>query len=115
MCRGKRILSESARGSHHGVEGSNAVANLELGDIAADRMDGAGNIVTRVGAIEVRDVDRNLPVLRVCAGDDNFDEDLVRRGCRDGNVVDFRADTVGFVVVFVDEDFLHLVGHVSGN
>lgn len=68
------------------MEGSDAVARLELEDVGPDFLNDAGDVVALVnyGGADVG----KLPVFGVGAGDDDFDQDLVIVGRGDGGVDD---------------------------
>lgn len=78
------VLSIAPVRCPHLVEGSDAVSRLELDHPRADRMDNARDVITLVANPAA--VVRCLPVLRVRAADNDFDEDLIGGGVRDGRV-----------------------------
>ena len=68
------------------VEGGDAIAGLKLGDVGADLVYDAGNVVAFID--DNLEPFGHLPILGIGPTDDDFDADLVVVGLRDGRVDD---------------------------
>lgn len=98
------ILGVTAMRLQHLMERSDAVTGLELGDIVADSSDNTGNIIALVESsvhpfgelpeaiLEIPPRHDcwawDVPILRICSAHNNFNQNLIRSGCRNGAVDD---------------------------
>lgn len=73
------------------MERSNSIAGLELGNIVADLLDDASDIISLIDI--VADPLGHFPVLWITAADNHLDEDLVLLRFRDGRVHDLDLGT----------------------
>lgn len=82
------------------METRHAIALLELPHVGAHAVHDARDVITAVGIV-LRDQLGNLPVFRVAAGYNDADDDLVRLGFWDRDVLDCRLEAFG------DDGFFH--------
>lgn len=81
------------------MECKDAIARLEFGNVLADLVHDAGDVVARISGLA--HPLRQFPVFRVGAAHDDFDDELVVIGSRNGRVCDGHAGSGG------DNGFFH--------